>query len=375
MDNLVLNNSDSAQKFTSIGGQAVIEGVMMRSPHTFIVAVRQEDGTIKLRKDQWFGLFKKNKFLQLPFIRGVFVLLETMANGIVALNYSARVAMSSEMIKKAEKKGISREEAIQKEKEKEKVSFATWVSIGASLVFGILLFKALPHFLTALFADSTNATWGLQSFTFHTIDGILKAFIFIFYIVIIGLIPDIRRVFQYHGAEHKSISTFEAQEELTIKNAKKYTTFHPRCGTTFIFFLLFISIILFAIFFALVPVGAGLPTILKHLVAVGTKILLVFPIAGLSYELIKLMGKKCNTWWGKMLSTPGLLLQRLTTREPTDEQLEVALVSIKAALFLEEKYNLKNVGQTKKVITLEEVAIGNLNDVEKSNLKLADFLE
>ncbi|OFZ24998.1 MAG: hypothetical protein A2381_13045 [Bdellovibrionales bacterium RIFOXYB1_FULL_37_110] len=371
----MLNNSDLSQKYTSIGGQAVIEGVMMRSPNTFIVAVRQEDGTIRVRRDQWFGLFKKNKFLKLPFVRGVFILLETMANGIVALNYSARIAMASEMIKKAEKNGVTREDAVKKEKEKEKVGLATWISIAASLVFGILLFKALPHFLTALFADSTHASWGLQSFTFHTIDGVLKAFIFIFYIVIIGFIPDIRRVFQYHGAEHKSISTFEAQEELTIENAKKYTTFHPRCGTTFIFFLLFISIIIFAVFFALVPVGAGLPTVLKHLLAVGTKILLVFPIAGLSYELIKLMGKKCDTWWGKILSTPGLLLQRLTTREPADDQLEVALVSIKAALFLEEKYNLKNVGQDMKVITLEEVEISGLNDVEKSNFKLADFLE
>lgn len=371
----LINLKDEPKKYTSIGGQAVIEGVMMRSPNTFIIAVRQEDGVVKIRRDQWFGLFKKATILRKPFIRGIFVLLETMANGVVALNYSARVAMASDVIEKAEKKGISKEEAILKEKEKEKVGLATWISIGFSLVFGILLFKALPHFLTALFANKMGVDWGLQSFAFHTVDGILKACIFVFYVVIIGFIPDIKRVFQYHGAEHKSISTFEAGEELTIENAKKYTTFHPRCGTTFIFFLLFVSIILFAVIFAIFPIGAGLPTVLKHSVAILTKVCLVFPIAGISYELIKLMGKKSDTWWGRILSFPGLMLQRLTTREPNDEQLEVGLISIKTALYLEDKYNLKTEGEKKRVLTLEEVDIKGLEDIEKSNLQLADFTE
>jgi uncharacterized protein YqhQ len=193
------------------------------------------------------------------------------------------------------------------------------------------------------------------------------------YIGLISFLPDIRKVFQYHGAEHKSISTFEAGEELTIENAKKHPTFHPRCGTTFVFFLMFVSIILFAVIFAVVPVGANSPVILKHLYAMLFKVALTFPIAGISYELIKFLGKNSNSNLGFILSYPGRLLQQLTTREPDEKQLEVALASIKAALFLEEKYNLKEA--TDRQILLEERDFDTLADIEMSNLKLKDFLE
>ena len=362
-----------SKQYTNIGGQAVIEGVMMRSPNAFVVAVRKPDGSIRLRKDQWFGLSKRFDLLKKPFFRGVLVLIETMANGIVSLNFSANVAMDEEMRQEALKKGLSDEAYEKKKKEKEKVGFATFASIFLSFIFGMGLFVFLPHGLTAWLENSIGAKWGLQSFAFHAVDGGIKSLIFVLYVVLIGFLPDIKRVFQYHGAEHKSISTFENGEELVVENARKYPTFHPRCGTTFIFFLLFISIILFAVIFAIFPIGASYGKILKHIVAIGFKIILTFPIAGISFELIKWVGKKSDTFIGKMISFPGMLLQKLTTREPNDEQLEVALSSIKAVLQLEEKYNLKEAKT--KIITAEEIDIENYSEIQASNFKVKDFLE
>lgn len=371
--NLILSFFLFQKKYTSIGGQAVIEGVMMRSPHAFVVAVRKPDGEIRLRRDQWFGLSGRWSLFKKPFLRGVLTLVETMANGIVSLNYSANIAMDEENKKAALKKGQTEEEYEKKKKSEESVSLQTFFSIALSFVFGIGLFVFLPHALTALIEMLTSAKWDLQSFEFHAVDGTIKAFIFLAYIYIISFIPDVKRVFQYHGAEHKSISTFEAGEELSLENARKHPTFHPRCGTTFVFFLMFVSIILFAMIFAIVPVGQNSPVILKHLYAIFFKILLSFPIAGISYELIKYLGQHSQSTVGNILGYPGRLLQKLTTREPDDAQLEVALASIKAVLFLEEKFNLKEARERK--LTVDEIDFKNLIEIESSNLKLNDFLE
>ncbi|MCT4640907.1 MAG: DUF1385 domain-containing protein [Bacteriovoracaceae bacterium] len=361
------------KQYTSIGGQAVIEGVMMRSPNAFVVAVRKPDGSIRLRRDQWFGLSQKLNFLRKPFFRGIVTLVEAMANGVVSLNYSANIAMDEEEKEKALKKGKTLEEYEAAKKKKEKIDIQTFLTIGTSFLFGMGLFVFVPHAATAGLDSAFNLNWDLDGFNFHFVDGIIKACIFILYIWIIGFIPDIRRVFQYHGAEHKSISTFEAGEDLIVENAKKYTTLHPRCGTSFIFFLLFISIILFSVIFTIVPIGQGLPVILKHLSAILFKIVCMFPVAGISYEVIKFAGKHSNNVVCKGLSFPGMMLQKLTTKEPDDQQLEVALASIKAVLSLEEKYNLKEA--SKKVLTLEEVDIEKLSDIENSNSSLKDFLE
>ena len=362
-----------SKQYASIGGQAVIEGVMMRSPNAFVVAVRKPDGSIRLRRDQWYGLSNKLEFLKKPFLRGILTLIETMANGIVSLNYSANIAMDEENKAEALKKGQSVDDYEKNKKSKEKVSFETFLSIGVSFLFGIGLFVFLPHALTAVIEKYSGATWDLQSWQFHAIDGTIKAFIFLMYIWLISFIPDIKKVFQYHGAEHKSISTFEAGEALTIENARKHGTFHPRCGTTFIFFLMFVSIILFAIIFAIVPVGTNSPMLLKHAYAMLFKVALTFPIAGISYELIKFLGKNPDSTFGKVLSYPGKMLQKLTTKEPDDSQLEIALASIKAVLFLEEKYNLKEADGKK--ITVDEIDLRDLSDIENSNFKLKDFIE
>ncbi len=361
------------QQYTSIGGQAVIEGVMMRSPNSFVVAVRKSDGKIRLRTDQWYGLSKKMDIFKKPFFRGVLTLFETMANGIVSLNYSANIAMDEEMRAKAIKKGVTEEDYEREKKEKEKVSLTTFFSIAISFVFGILLFVMLPHVLTALLENSLGRTWGLESIAFHAVDGAIKGTIFLLYVYLIGFIPDIRRVFQYHGAEHMAISTFESKEELSVTNARKYKTFHPRCGTTFIFFLLFVSIIMFTGVFVIVPVGTNLPTVPRHLVAILLKILLTIPVAGISYEILKILGKNIGSSWGRLFSYPGMMLQRLTTREPDDSQLEVALASLRMVLLMEESHNLKDAKT--KVIGLEEADITSLEDIRSTNLQLKDFLE
>jgi len=362
-----------AKQYTSIGGQAVIEGVMMRSPNAFVVAVRKPDGSIRLRRDQWFGLSQKVPFMKKPFLRGIVMLIEAMANGVVSLNYSANIAMDEEQKAEAIKKGKTEEQYEKEKKKKEKIDIATFLTIATSFAFGMGLFVFVPHAATEGLNQVFELNWNLDGFMFHFVDGSIKACIFILYIWLIGFIPDIRRVFQYHGAEHKSISTFEAGEALTVENAIKYTTLHPRCGTSFIFFLLFISIVIFSVLFTILPIGQGLPVIAKHVLAIFVKIVFMIPVAGVSYEVIKFAGKNSGNALCKALSFPGMMLQKLTTKEPDEKQLEVALASIKAVLFLEEKYKLKEA--EKKLLTLEEIDIANLEAIETSNSSLNDFLE
>lgn len=360
-----------AKQYTSIGGQAVIEGVMMRSPNAFVVAVRKPDGTIRLRRDQWYGLSKKLDFMKKPFLRGILMLVETMANGIVSLNYSANIAMAEEEKEKALKKGKTIEEFEAGQKKKEKVDIATFLTMAVSFLFGIGLFVVVPHSVAIWIGKL--AGYDLESFAFHAIDGVIKAMIFVSYIWAISFMKDVYRVFQYHGAEHKSIATFEAGLDLTVANARKFTTLHPRCGTSFVFFLILISIVLFSAIFTIFPVGSGLPAIPKHIVAVLFKVVLMFPVAGISYEMIKFSGRCSDKWWAKAMAAPGMLLQRLTTKEPDDQQLEVALSSIKAVLYLEEKFNLKDAKT--RVIKLEEIDIRALGEIETSNSTLTQFLE
>jgi uncharacterized protein YqhQ len=362
-----------AKQYTSIGGQAVIEGVMMRSPNAFVVAVRKPDGSIRLRRDQWYGLSKKLDFMKKPFLRGVLMLIETMANGIVSLNYSANIAMAEEEKEKALKKGKTIEEFEAGQKKKEKVDIATFLTMAVSFAFGIGLFVFVPHATAFWIGDLLGQSWTLDSFAFHAVDGLIKAIIFISYIWGISFMKDVYRVFQYHGAEHKSIATFEAGLDLTVENARKFTTLHPRCGTSFVFFLILISIVLFSAVFTVIPVGTGLPPILRHVVAVLFKVVLMLPVAGISYELIKFSGKCSDQWWAKAMAAPGMLLQKLTTKEPDDQQLEVALSSIKAVLYLEDKFNLKDAKT--RVIQLEEVDIKHLTDIEATNTGLNNFLE
>jgi uncharacterized protein YqhQ len=361
------------REFANIGGQAVIEGVMMRSPQSFVVAVRKADGSIRLRRDQWFGLSSKFSFFKKPFLRGVIILIESMANGISSLNYSANIAMEDEIVKEAKEKGKDPKKHLAKHKENEKINLTTFLTIAFSFLFGMALFLMLPHALTAMLEQTLGQVWGLDSFEFHFVDGVIKSLIFILYIVSIGLVPDVKRVFQYHGAEHKAIATFEAGLDLNVKNAKPFSTLHPRCGTSFMFFLIFISIILFSVLFTIIPIGQGYPFILKHIAAILFKITLMMPVAGISYEIIKFSGKYSNNIVCKTLIFPGMMLQKLTTREPDDEQLEVALASIKAVLYLEKKFDLKS--KNSKILTRDEIDIKGISEIENVELQHKEFFE
>lgn len=310
----------------NVGGQAVIEGVMMRTPHSFTIAVRRPDGSIAVKEEAWRSLWDKHTFLRKPFLRGVVVMLETLINGMQALTFSAN-------------------EAFPEEAKDEKLSNAQiTMTLASSFAMGIGMFVALPHLLTyglglLLGTDALDPNGVL----FHLVDGLIKLLIFVGYIYGISFLKDIQRVFQYHGAEHKSIYTWEAGEDLTVENARKHTTLHPRCGTSFLMFVMLVSVFLFTgIFPLLMPSLENIPVLARNLLMVAIKIPLMFPIAAISYEAIRFSGRYPKNPILGLISKPGLWMQNLTTAEPTDDQLEVALTSLRQALAIEERWQKAN---------------------------------
>lgn len=315
----------ASERYTCIGGQAVLEGVMMRSPRFMAVVVRRSDGRLVIKERPWLGFSERIPLLKKPFLRGIVVLLESLTNGLEALNFSADVAMRDEGVTKSDgtAKGLSRIEMI--------------TSISFAFLMGTGLFVALPHLL-ALAAGRWGAfPNGVESPFFHLLDGVIKTLILVGYIAAIALMRDIKRVFQYHGAEHKSIHAFEKGEELIVENARRHPTMHPRCGTSFLLFLVLVSVVAFSVTVA--PLSTALPlpanAILKQLCLIALKIVLMFPIAAVSYEIIRFSGNHMGNPLVRALVAPGLWLQKLTTREPDDEQLEVALASLRRVLLLE----------------------------------------
>jgi uncharacterized protein YqhQ len=298
-----------------VGGQAVIEGVMMRTESALTVSVRKADGTIKTKEEYITPLSQRYPFLKKPVLRGVVVLFESLAHGISALTFSAN-------------------EAAEGETQETLSSWAMAATIIVSLALGVALFVVLPHFLTVLIGKGLAIPMDVDTISFHIVDGIIKVSVFLLYIIGISLMPDIRRVFMYHGAEHKSIFAFEAGEELTVKNARKYSTLHPRCGTSFIIAVLLISIFIFAAVFPFIPKFPGVPGLLRNLIYVLIKIPLLLPIAGISYEFIRLAGDRTDSRVIAALSLPGIWLQKLTTREPSDDQIEVALAALSRSVEL-----------------------------------------
>lgn len=294
-----------------VGGQAVIEGIMMRAPRTFTVVVRKPDGNLSVREDRWYSPMEKWPLLKKPLLRGCIVLYEALFNGIQALTYSANEALGEE--------------------EEPLGPWALTGTIVLALGGAVLLFVVVPHLATLGIGVVAGREIGVKSLWFHVIDGIIKVAMFIGYIGLISLMKEIRRVFQYHGAEHKSIHAYERGEELTVENARKYSTLHARCGTAFILLVLIFSIILFSATFPFLPAELMGNKILTNAFYIFVKILLLLPIAGCSYEIIRL-GERKNNPILRALLLPGLWMQKLTTREPSDDQLEVALVALKKTL-------------------------------------------
>jgi uncharacterized protein YqhQ len=291
-----------------VGGQAVIEGVMMRSPSCFVVACRKRDGRIVVREDRWRSAWERVRFLRWPLLRGGVVLWETLHNGLSALTFSANLQAEEEA-----------DLAPDAPRPKELGSGAITRMMLSAVVLALLLFVALPHVITAFFGFKPAAA------AFHVVDGLVKLAILVGYIGGVSLLPEMRRVYQYHGAEHKAIFTHEAGEPLTVENARGHSRFHPRCGTSFLLIVVLVSMVVFALTLKR-PLAARVP--LDHALKILIKLPLMLPIAGISYELIKLAGRRAQRPVWRLVSLPGLWLQRLTTREPTDEQLEVALAAV-----------------------------------------------
>jgi uncharacterized protein YqhQ len=313
-----------------IGGQAVIEGVMMRSPRSFAVAVRTPDGGITVREEAWLSFAERWPILKLPILRGATMLVESMVNGMQALNFSATTAFpDDEQLKN---------EAAKAEQAKKDGGLAMWIPIALSLAFAFALFKGVPHF----------AAWGLGQWLghdgqsalpmdhplFHVVDGTIKFFIFIGYILLISRMPDIRRVFMYHGAEHKSVHVWEALEPLDVDHARPKTTAHPRCGTSLLLLAIGTSFVVFAAVLPLVP-RVFSNDVAHAAMLLAIKLPLLLPIAGVAYEAQRLAARHPGNVFVRALIAPGMLLQRLTTKEPGDAELEVALAALRKTVWRE----------------------------------------
>ncbi|MHB1461063.1 MAG: DUF1385 domain-containing protein [Armatimonadota bacterium] len=289
------------------GGQAIIEGVMMRGLHVFAVACRKPDGSIALdTEDLNLSWISKLSWMKRPFLRGMFALIDAMALGTKALRFSANIQLEEE----AQQQDVP-------SKPKNAINdIAVTGTLILGLVFGMLLFVVIPTALTELLKGVIK-----QSLVLNLLDGIVKVIIFVAYIGLISRMAEIKRVFEYHGAEHKAINTWEAGEPLDMEHALKQTRIHPRCGTSFIVVVLMVSVVVFS--FLGRPI---LPLrILYHLA-------LMPVVAGISYEIIRLAGKYRQHLWARVMVAPGLASQLITTREPSEDQIEVALTALQAVV-------------------------------------------
>ncbi len=355
----------SADKDIIVGGQAVIEGVMMRAPNSYAVSVRRPDGTIASISSRLPKLSEKYPLLKIPVLRGSAVLIHSMILGVKALNFSANVAFEEA---ENEGKDTSKLDAAAKtgafavtshaidnpsKASDVQTTAAMFGSIAFGIGFSIFLFVVLPLLITngafiyfgwenapvvALNQDA-NQAWYAQawnwittyskpvrpSLSFNLVDGVIRMVFFVLYIFLMTLIKDIRRVFEYHGAEHKTVYAWEAGDELTVANVKKYPRQHPRCGTSFLMLVMMVSVIVFSVF--------KFDTLAGNLFS---RIALVPLIAGISYEIIKLAGKKEAGAFFSFITRPGIWLQNLTTKEPSDDQLEVAIHALQESLKLED---------------------------------------
>jgi uncharacterized protein YqhQ len=289
----------------AIGGQAVLEGVMMRSPSNWALAVRKPDGEIAEVNRPIRSVMSRHWFFRLPILRGVIALGESLAIGFRALAISANYA--------AQEEGDDGE--VQTELSRGSLIFAFAIAIG----FALMLFKVTPALITSWLPIETTG-W------FVIVEGAIRVSIFVLYLLVNSLLPDLRRVFQYHAAEHKVINAYEAGEELVPERVQRFSLIHPRCGTAFLLWVMVIAIFVFAFF--------GRP---HWYWLIASRILLLPLIAGLAYELIRFAGKHTGNRALMTLLAPGLWLQRLTTREPSLDQLEVSIRALKEVLQLEDR--------------------------------------
>lgn len=322
--------AESEKKDFHYGGQAIIEGVMMRGPKDFGVAVRRANGEVVTKKEDVDSILGKFKWLNRPFLRGTLAIIDSMALGMKALMYSADIAMKD--IEEDEKaKRAEAGEAVS-ESDAKKSGRINDITISIVMVLGVLLALAIfffvPIVITKPLRSLVAVGWQLT-----VIEGLVKIGLFVGYILVISQMKDIRRVFQYHGAEHKTINAYEAGEELTVDNVKRYNKVHVRCGTSFILVVLVTSIIVLALVADHLPYGSlASGSKLSYLMRWLYKLALLPVIAGVAYEVIRFAGRFKNSIATKLLTFPGLLMQKITTREPDPEMIEVAITSLQCVL-------------------------------------------
>lgn len=303
----------------NVGGQAVIEGVMMRSPEAIATAVRLPDGTIELKKRPFTSFVKSHRFMDIPVLRGAVNFFEMLIIGLETLNWSADIQMQYEDRQNGKKTGDGN-------------SFLNRLMLYGSVVIAFVVamavFFALPIYVTTLLGLTKGAL------IFNLVAGFIRMGLFLLYVLLISKMPDIKRIFRYHGAEHMSIFALEASAPLDVNSVRGRSRLHPRCGTSFILIVALFSMILFGIADSLFPL------VFNHMQSfperLATHLILLPVVAGTSYELLKLSGKFRSKRLTKLLIAPGLWLQKLTTAEPDDDMLEVALCALKAALNREE---------------------------------------
>lgn len=310
-------NLTHAEPFVTVGGQAVVEGVMMRTPAATSVAVRRPDGSLVVRVRAARRFAERHPVMAAPGLRGVAVLIETLSDGLSALNFAAAQAMPEP----ADAAGGAPSTA------------ALAAMLAVSLGFGFLLFAVIPHAVTLLAGDllAVESLAGGRAVAFHLVDGLVKVAVFVAFLWAISRMKDIRRVFQYHGAEHQAVHAYETGLNLLPKNLSRFPTEHPRCGTSFLVTVIVVSILVFAVVFPWMPELSDRRW-LNQVLYVAIKAPLILPVAAASYELIRAASRMDNRVLGAVLSAPGVLFQRITTKVPDAAQQEVAIVALIAAL-------------------------------------------
>ena len=300
-------------KYSGIGGQAVMEGVMMKNQEKYAVAVRKPDHEIEVKVSEYKGIVKNKKIRNMPVLRGVFSFIESLALGMQVLTYSASFFEEEEEEKK-EKAAMSEEQQRKKESEEKKQEKAMMGgTVVLSVVLAVVIFMMLPYYISSFFQKIITSQWAVA-----LLEGVIRLVIFVGYVALISLMKDIKRVYMYHGAEHKCINCIEHGLDLNVENVRKSSRLHKRCGTSFLLIVMLVSVL----FFMFIRVDSPLLRVVYRLV-------LIPVIAGVSYEFIRLAGRSDNVIVN-LLSKPGMWLQRITTSEPDDEMIEVGIASVEA---------------------------------------------
>ena len=355
----------------NVGGQAVLEGVMMRAPHAMAVAVRRPDtGQLVVQENRLVPVGQRSRWARVPIVRGAVTLVESLINGFQALSFAAEQAQrdgwdpppgppktilqsgplywsAATLFAAGSPEGAS------------PTSGRTLAPLFVSLAVALGLFVGLPHILAVLIGGWLGGGWNVDGFGFHVLDGFFKIAIFVAYVALIARIPEIQRVFEYHGAEHKVVNTYERGRPLRIEEARLQGTFHARCGTSFVLVVLLLSVAVFAVVLPAVPQLSPNPW-LNHGALLLIKVPLMAPVAGIAYELNRWSAAHPGALGVALLVAPGRWMQRLTTRDPDDAQLEVALAAIHVALHRDSEARIETHARSSEPVVRVYEGLGDL---------------